>query len=244
MSLTDRVTIAIKLHEEGAKLDGGSQALSAVIASIPFAGGAISSMLGGRAQRKIVERATDVFEAFGERLRQMEEAKIDRTFFERDEFQTLLYVALEQIQTTHDKNKLNMLAAGLANSAHEDFASEGRKELFLRIFRDLAPEHVSMLRKMKPVEQLGMKGLRFPFNSPSGDNLAVLQHLASQGLVSESLQVQKLPTVNFAHPAAFNVIKKRLEIPPSKSYVLSDFGVHFLNFFENETTKRAHAVPA
>lgn len=244
MSLTDRIRIAIELHKQGAELDGGSEALSAVIAAIPYAGGAISSLLTGRAQRLMQERVTDVFEAFGEQLRQMEARDIDRDFFETDEFLTLLTIALEQIQTTHDKKKLSILAMGLANSASTDFSAENRKELFLRIFRDLAPEHVSMLDKMKPSLYQGRDGVRQPFNSPRGNDLAVLQHLASQGLVSESLKVEKIPTTNFSHPGAFNMIKHYLETPPSKSYVLSDFGAQFMSFFESEQTKNANRASA
>jgi|ERR1700730_9589644 len=238
VTLTNRLTIAIKLNTDEAKLDGGNEALNALIASIPLAGGALSSILAGRAQRRMQERVTDVFEAFKERVEQMQEDKIDQKFFESDEFLTLFTLTLEQTQTTHDKAKLNMLATGLANSASSDFVSESRKELFLRILRDLAPEHVSVLHEMRPVEQFGRKGVRLPVDSPTGDRLAVLQHVASQGLVTESLHVEKLPTVNFSHPGAYHMIQKYLETPPSKSYLLSDFGVQFLNFFESESAKR------
>jgi hypothetical protein len=235
MSMTDRIALALEVLKDDAKLDGGNEALNALIAEIPFGGGAIGSLLSGRAQRKVVERVTDVFDALKERLEQVDEKKIDKDFFGSDEFLTLLTLSLEQIQTTHDKTKLKMLAIGLANSAAFDFASESRKELFLRILRDLAPEHVSMLNEMAPVEHFGRKAARLSVNSPSGDRLAVLQHLVSQGLVTESLHVQKLPTVNFSHPGAYHMIQKYLETPPSKTYLLSDFGVQFLNFFEGKS---------
>ena len=242
MSMTDRIAIALEVLKDDTKLHGGNETLNALIAEIPVGGGAISSLLAGRAQRKMLERVTDVFEALKERLGQVDERKVDKAFFESDEFLTLLTLTLEQIQTTHDKIKLRMLAVGLANSAAFDFASESRKELFLRILRDLAPEHVSMLNEMAPVERFGRKAVRLSVDSPSGDRLAVLQHLASQGLVNESLHVQKLPTVNFSHPGVYNIIQKYLETPPSKSYLLSDFGVQFLNFFESESTKKADAA--
>jgi hypothetical protein len=242
MTLTNRLTIAVELHTDEAKLDGGNEALNALIASIPLAGGAISSILAGRAQRQMLARVTDVFEAFKERVEQMQEEKIDKEFFESDEFLTLFTLTLEQIQITHDKAKLKMLATGLANSASSDFVSESRKELFLRILRDLAPEHVSMLHEMRPVEHFGRKGVRLSVDSPTEDRLAVLQHLASQGIVTESLRVEKIPTVNFSHPGSFHMIQKYLETPPTKSYLLSDFGVQFLNFFESESAKRADAA--
>src|ERR1700730_16401768 len=187
VTLTNRLTIAIKLNTDEAKLDGGNEALNALIASIPLAGGALSSILAGRAQRRMQERVTDVFEAFKERVEQMQEDKIDQKFFESDEFLTLFTLTLEQTQTTHDKAKLNMLATGLANSASSDFISESRKELFLRILRDLAPEHVSVPHEMRPVEQFGRKGVRLPVDSPTGDRLAVSQHVFSQCLPSDPL---------------------------------------------------------
>jgi hypothetical protein len=243
MSLTDRVTIAIELHKDGSKMDGGNEALNALVASIPVAGGPLSSLLAGRAQRKMLERVTDVLEALKERLEQTEDSKVDRAFFESDEFLTLFTLTLEQIQTTHDKNKLNMLATGLANSAHVDFASESRKELLLRILRDLAPEHVSMLQEMKPVEHLGKQVGRV-IDSPVGDDLAVLQHLAAQGLVTERLEMEPFPNMNPSHPSAFGTIRQLLEIPPAKTYVISDFGVQFLNFFETERANQADVATA
>ncbi len=242
MSLTDRVTIAIELHKYGSKMDGGNEALNALVASIPLAGGPLSSLLAGSAQRKMVERVTDVLEALKQRLEQTEDSKVDRAFFESDEFLTLFTLTLEQIQTTHDKNKLNMLATGLANSAHIDFVSESRKELLLRILRDLAPEHVSMLQEMKPVEHFGKRVGRV-IDSPVGGRLAVLQHLAAQGLVTERLEMETPPNVNLSDPErAYRIIRQYLEIPPAKTYVISDFGVQFLNFFETERASRAEAA--
>jgi hypothetical protein len=110
------------------------------------------------------------------------------------------------------------------------------------ILRDLAPEHVVILNKLRRVDSLIGKEVRMPYHSPSGNSPAVLQHLASQGLVTESLHVGKTPTANFSHPAAYNAIQKFLETPPSKSYVLSDFGIQFLHFFESETAKCTDAT--
>ena len=83
MSLTNRVTIAIEVYKDGAKLDGGSEALNALIATIPFAGGAITSILSGRAQHQMRERVNDVFEAFKERLEQMGAERIDKKLFRK-----------------------------------------------------------------------------------------------------------------------------------------------------------------
>jgi len=154
MILTNPLENALAALKEEAETDGGREALNALLAEIPF-GGALLSLLDGRAQRRLLERLLDLFQAFKDELRAIDRNKIDGTFFETDEFVTLLAIALEQVRTTHDRAKLKILAAGLANSAKCQFSTEARKELFLRILRDLAPEHLSLLKSLAPVNKHG-----------------------------------------------------------------------------------------
>jgi hypothetical protein len=153
-----------------------------------------------------------------------------RNYFESDEFLTLFTLTLEQIQTTHDKAKLKMLATGLANSANSEFTSELRKELFLRIIRDLAPQDIGTLKGMVITIGPGIPA------SP-GDHLVTLQRLTAHGLVSEDLQTEKLPTVNLTQPGSQHIFKSAFERSPSKYYSISDFGWDFLRFFEAETSQ-------
>jgi hypothetical protein len=230
MTLTDRVTIAIEVWNDGTKLDGGDDALNALIASIPVAGGPIGSILFGRAQRQMRERAADVFEAFKERIEEIDKDKLNADFFESDEFATLLTLMLQQIQTTHDRQKLKMLATGLANSATPAFASEARKELFFRIIRDLAPEDVQALKGLVFIP--GMGGLP----ASNDDHAVTLQRLVAQGLVLEDLQSEELPNFNINHPGNQILLKSAFEKPPIKRYSPSAFGLEFLRFFESETS--------
>jgi len=77
----------------------------------------------------------DVVEHFTNRLRELGEEKIDREWFTSEEFQTLLFDALRQLQVTHDSAKLKMLGVGLANSGADRFKEEERKDLFIRFVR-------------------------------------------------------------------------------------------------------------
>ena len=54
--------------------------------SVPHFGNEINNLLFGDAQRRVAERAKDVFEAVRERVEEFEEGKIDKKFFKRDEF--------------------------------------------------------------------------------------------------------------------------------------------------------------
>ena len=53
------------------------------------------------------------------RIEEVRDQIPDAAFYCSEEFQTLLALAHEQLWTTHDKKKLKLLAAALANSGTE-----------------------------------------------------------------------------------------------------------------------------
>jgi hypothetical protein len=229
MEITDdRLKAALsRLAKEG-ELNGGDEALFALAVSIPLAGNAISSILGGVAKRRVAERATDVFQAVKERLENVEKTKIDEEYFKSDEFMTVLLLAIEQLQTTHDKQKLGMLANAIANSGRVEFSSESRKELFIRIMRDLSPQHVAMLSAMS-AHRLASR------TNPTGEHLTLLQSLAAHGLVEESYEKQQPPGYrHFTNERqVIAVITKAIAAPEIHRFELSDFGAQFLKFFND-----------
>jgi hypothetical protein len=227
MGITDdKLKAALaNLAKEG-ELDGVNEELYAVVASVPFAGNAISSLLTGAAKRRVVERAEEVFQAVKERLENVEKTKIDEEYFKSDEFMTVVLLAIEQLQTTHYKKKLEMLANAIANSGRVDFSSESRKELFMRIMRDLSPQHVSTLATMG-----GLGPILGEQTNPTGEHLTVLQSLAAHGLVEESYEKQKSSTYRpFSNDLAA-VIAEAIAAPSTHRFWLSDFGAKFLEFF-------------
>jgi len=229
---------AIEAVSEMGKLDGGNEALLALIAELPVGGGAIGSLLAGRWQRRMAERAAEALGEMNKRLHQVGNDKIDRQFFETDEFQTLFTLMLEQVQTTHDKEKLKMLGVGLANATTSDFSAEHRKELFFRVLRDLAPEHISVLKHLRPDKHYRSMGVRSrTIDGPGGEVSVLLQHLAASGIVVETLEVKSMPNANFSHPGAYYEIKRYLETPPLRSYRLSQFGIQFLEFLDTENSE-------
>ena len=122
MGITDdRLKAALARLAEESELHSVNEELYAVVASIPLAGNAISSILAGAAKRRVVERIEEVFRTVKERLENVEKTKVDEEYFKSDEFMTVLLLAIEQIQTTHDKQKLEMLANAIANSGRVDF---------------------------------------------------------------------------------------------------------------------------
>jgi hypothetical protein len=113
-------------------------------------GSALLTLIGELAGRRINSRLNDVVEHFTNRLRDLGEEKIDREWFTSEQFQTLLFEALRQLQVTHDSAKLKMLGVGLANSGAEGFKEEERKDLFIRFVRELTSQHVGVLLKLLP----------------------------------------------------------------------------------------------
>lgn len=120
----------------------GAVAFAEATHSIPFGvGAALLTLVGELAGRRINSRLNDVVEHFTNRLRDLGEEKIDREWFKTEEFQTLLFEALRQLQVMRDSAKLRMLGVGLANSGADNFKEEERKDLFIRFVR--SPERQS-----------------------------------------------------------------------------------------------------
>lgn len=219
--------------------------LKAAISAIPVAGSPISSLMSGQAKRKVVRRTIEMFNAMRERLEEVEEKKIDKDCFESDEFQTLLALAIEQLQTTHDTEKMRMLATGLANSGVEEHRDEARKELLIRILRDLSPDHIAALRDMSPrsgtPDELPARLRRrfsTPIKDPTGDELAIIEGLVSHGLVEQSIESRRRGSIpNFSNAtnpsSAVRELKKYIDQSPSRRFQLSELGLRFLDYFGN-----------
>jgi hypothetical protein len=238
MEIDDKLQKVLDNLSEESHFDASKEVLNVVIASIPHAGSAIASLSAGRAKRRILERATEVFRAMKERLEQLGESKIDKSFFESEEFQTLLALALEQIQTAHDKAKLKMLACGLANGGVQEFSCDNRKELFIRILRDLSPNHVRVLAGLlPPARSLNAGPDLWPVShEPHGEDLAILQNLASHGLVEDFLKSGRTTISGLRYGSqwteseAVRAVNEALKAAPSRSFRISKFGLDFLKY--------------
>lgn len=237
MKIDDKIGKALDNLSRESQLNVSGELFTASVAAIPFAGGAIASLLGGHHRRFIQERAEEVFKAMKERLEGLDESKVDKYFFESDEFQVLLAVALNQLQTTRDKDKLEMLACGLANGGLVKFSSETRKELFMSILRDLSSSHVRLLRRLLPNSELWLNAHIYPaLPHASGEELAILQNLTAYGLVEQFFTPDKnLSSPRYGSEWTEQEIKRALRqylkeiLEPQ--FRITSFGVEFLNYF-------------
>jgi hypothetical protein len=244
----DKLRESIEVYREALEPLIGREGINAAIAMIPYVGSSILSIMNDLVGRRLYERSVEVFGVIKERLEHVEEAKINKEFFRGEEFQTLLFLALEQLRTSHDRDTRLMLSNALANSGLAEFSSEERKELFLRILRDLSPSHIRTLKALLPAERHREAGPTFwPYESnPNGEQLAILQYLSGTGLVAESLNRKKksFPAPRFGNQWTESDVKRAIEeyvnMPSLRQFRISSFGLDFLKFVggDRESEKR------
>jgi hypothetical protein len=204
----------------------------------------VSESLNQFSVKRVYEHMRSVAEAMDERLKEVGETKVDKEWFQSEEFQSMLFETIRQATVTSDRKKMAMLGNVLANSGSTDFGTEHRKELFLRLIQDLSSQHIAMLKRLLPqperVRELPERAWdwRPSIDAPQGDDLLVLQMLTANGLVTESLNAPQVrqPRFGGSVPSAGEVkhIMKKftedLQKPPERAFRLSTLGRDFVNF--------------
>ncbi|MFZ0798305.1 MAG: hypothetical protein WAM98_11015 [Terriglobales bacterium] len=236
----------------------GAVASAEATHNIPFGvGAALLTLVGEFAGRRINSRLNDVVEHFTNRLRKLGEEKIDREWFTSEEFQTLLFDALRQLQVTHDSAKLKMLGVGLANSGADGFKEEERKDLFIRFVRELTSQHVGVLLKLLPEtfplsktvvrserptsteewEHRLAWSRRPTLTASNDDDLFAVQMLHAYGLVEEEIKssikephFSNISSAGQAREALRQFIKNVENAEVERSFRLSALGHDFVNF--------------
>src|SRR5690349_2048903 len=103
MGIDDKLEKVLNEYQTEALITPGDRLLDAAINGIPFVGSSIAALFGGVARQRVQERTAEVFETMKEELDGIKEEAINKQFFETEEFQTLLALIIEQVQTTHDR---------------------------------------------------------------------------------------------------------------------------------------------
>jgi hypothetical protein len=109
MPVDDPLDVRIRQYEEATNLSiqrgGLDAAIAGILSLFPIGGACIQSLLFDKAQRNNNQRVLELFTEMRERLEEIKALIPDQEYFGSEEFQTLLALALEQIQTTHDRTK-------------------------------------------------------------------------------------------------------------------------------------------
>jgi len=210
--LKDRLDSDIERDLSGATVAG-------ILSLIPGIGSAVQSLIDGKANRNVERRWFQLFADLKANLEEIRDSIPDESYYGSEEFQTLLALAYEQLWTTHNREKLRMLAAALANSGSAPFQADD-KELMIRALRNLSPSDIKNLDHQYLKNWLPLTR-RIDYGA---DVLGSLSRLASSGLVIERF----LPPNPNA--AAEQQLKSLLESPPWRAFQLSPFGERFLRF--------------
>ena len=190
-----------------------------ILSLIPGIGSAIQSLVDGKARRNVEQRWIQLFADLKAHLEEIRDSIPDENYYGSEEFQTLLALAYEQLLTTHDREKLRMLAAALANSGSAPFQADD-KELMIRALRNLSPSDI------KNLDHEYLKNW-FPLTKRieyGADVLGSLSRLTSSGLVIERFL---RPNPNAGNEQQ---LRSLLDSPPWRAFQLSPFGERFLTF--------------
>jgi hypothetical protein len=233
VKLPDEIDVTIQQHEEDSETAIPEIALRTAISFIPYAGSAINEITSGLAQRRVQQRLNDVFDALKCRLGSLGEEKVDREYFHSEEFQSVLYLLLERLHTTHDKEKLRMFGNALGNSGVVEFKAADKEE-FVRVLRDLSLSDLTILNDEN------LKGWRPHMHEfvYGPDILPSLFRLQGMGLVLAKLSDKQPITgrTGSQQQDAINMLSELLTKPPKMTFYLSKFGTKFLSFISSDDT--------
>lgn len=233
MPLDEPIEVLLRQLGEDAGLDGNdflrATIISGLLSGFPIAGPVIDNLIRNKAARNVNRRIVELFVEMGNRLREIKDSIPDVDYFGSEEFQTLLTLAIEQLQTSHDEAKRKMLAAALANSGSTGFSGDPDKEQYVRTLRDLSPVDLDTLTRLAP-QSVPHPHISEVRNAPD-TILCSLSRLTALGLVAESLTPKRPPPApgwNSADAArAFFAMATQL---PDRGHRISDYGQRFLKF--------------
>jgi hypothetical protein len=221
----DELSTELDLYKTDSETTIQNIVVRSVIQGVPFIGSSIMEIFNGLAQRRAQERLNDVFDEMKNRLDSVGHEKLDREFFKSEEFQTLLFLLIERLHTTHDTEKLKMFGNALANSGNTDFKNDPRED-YIRILRDLG------LKDMLVLDDFRLKGWTPHIHriDYSADVLVSLARLHGMGLVIGNLKHKTLDRVGSSRSESAQIISDMITQPPKMQYSLSTFGDRFLRF--------------
>jgi hypothetical protein len=244
MPIDDALEKALQQYASEALVTGQDVALDAAINAVPVAGSSIAALFSGLARRRIRERLVTVLNLMKAEIESVGEKSVCKEFFDSEEFQTLFSMVLEQLQTTHDHEKLRLLAMSLAHSGFNDFSAENRKELFIRAIRDLTPIHIDFLSELLPdyskvafgwSEEMLFRERPAKANY-TGVSLMLIQHLLALGFVEELLKEKNVPSLSASGISNWKIseinkmVSEFVEKPHERTFRISTLGQDFLRF--------------
>jgi hypothetical protein len=205
---------------------GFSATIAGTFATMPAIAQILESLLTN-ASGRFEYRFLRVAEELNAQQKRIAEKIPDKSYYESEEFQTLIGLIIERLHTTHDGNKLCMFGDALANCGSSEFQSDDKEE-YIRTLRDLSARDLQILGDPR----LAGWTPHIANIEYDAEVLSSLSRLAGLGLVTENLKM-KSPSMGTNGSDRFdaaNVMRELLTTPPKRTYSLSPHGTRFLNF--------------
>jgi hypothetical protein len=222
---------------------GLSGAAAAALAALPFFSQVLTGLILNSSAR-FERRLLKVAEALEEQQKRIEQKIPDKSYYESEEFQSLLMLVLEKLHATHQEEKLKTLGEALANSGTSEFVKQD-KEQYVRTLQELSLEDIRMLRRLAEINSLPSHPQRtgIPKHESPG-----LSRLASLGLVQESVKLRELdlrtPVIprSSQSPETYarslvDSFKRYFQQAPQSTYRISGFGQRFLSFIASANSE-------
>lgn len=206
----------------------GKVILSAII---PFGiGSAITGVLTDIGLKRYNERVQALLTEMAATISSLAHDIPDQAYYQSEEFQALVYEAIDQQRANRFDKKRTLLANGLARSGTAQFKAEAAKDTFFSIVRTIRLEEVTILRQLSttnaPDESTGLPQL-------SKDSAEVeLARLEGFGLAtshSGEVSTKELSRVEDQGKLNLKLINA-LDDATYTYYTISDFGERFLLF--------------
>ena len=208
--------------------------------ALPFGiGAAVAGLVTDAADRRWKENINLLMQLFAERVVTVQSAIESPDYYRAEEFQSLLFEAVDQERTNRYEAKRKMLARGLANSGTRPFVADTLKETYFRVLRDLTPLDISVLRELlKPTNKqhmgLYLKETTLQRVVRASSVTPVIYRLQGLGLVS---MFQQMPSPNMNGIRNItdigrlgNFIRDELQAEPQIVMQITNFGLGFLRF--------------
>jgi hypothetical protein len=221
---------------------GISATTAAVFAKLPFVSQILVSLIP-LSRVRFEERFIRMFEEMNNQYMRIATKVDHRSFYESEEFQTLLGLLLERLNTSHDSEKIKTFGRALANSGSKEFKHDPKEEYIL-IVRDLSAADLLELQRFAPepppkyqgkIDDNTLFNFRRPRKDFRGDELSRINRLVGIGVVIETLEVRDVkPSGDISTiTGARREFAKFLQQPPMRSYTISEFGWRFLRFISS-----------
>jgi hypothetical protein len=142
---------ARQMEDDQSEVLAMGRSMAATVVNLTFPGHVgefFTEMLGVISQKRWNERGVELLTDFASAVASLKDQIADEHYYKSEEFQALVFEAMDQGRTNRHQEKRKMLSIALARSGTERFLPDPNKELYLRCLRDLTPLDILQFSSM------------------------------------------------------------------------------------------------